>query len=83
MIEILEIKPNNDSTRTRAFASVHLPGDVVIHQVRVVETRTGEMFIQLPAILDRASGKFSPCVVLSSELKSELESALLGAYWKL
>ena len=83
MIEILSFVPNSDDTRTRAFASVHLPGDVVIHQVRVVETRAGEMFIQLPALLDRASGKFTPIVVLPPELKTELERELLGAYWKM
>lgn len=80
-VTITRFHVSNGTGIVKAFASVELGGVVVIHGVRLMESRDGGLFVGMPAKKSEKDNKwYDHVTVVNSDLKEEIRRELVTRY---
>jgi DNA-binding cell septation regulator SpoVG len=81
-IEVLAIKPIQNTRNLRAFASVRI-GDITIHDLRIIQQEKQKAWVSLPQreyVNSDGQRRFSAVIEVSEELKRVVSDAVLTAW---
>ena len=75
----VRIRKMDNADKLKAFAEVTFDDAFVVHDIKVIEGEKG-MFISFPARKGNDEKFHDICHPIKSEMRSEIESAVLKAY---
>jgi DNA-binding cell septation regulator SpoVG len=83
-VEVLELRLLNGGKPLKAFCDLEI-GDWIVRDFRVVKQNGGRILIDVPQVTwkNQQTGelRFKGILTLPSELKQEIDVAVLRAYW--
>lgn len=75
----IRIKKVEGETKLKAYASVTLDDDFVVHNIKVIEGKEG-LFIAMPSRKTKSGEMKDVAHPINSEFRDKLQSAILEAY---